>query len=62
MMNSMKENLENWFKDMKLAREITLTPGKPVPTFKIPDFHPKFLGFILNRFNSNSIGEIINGI
>ncbi len=63
MMSSMKENLVNWYNEIKTVRGETLAqPGRPTTDFPITEFNPKFLGFILNRIDSNNIGEIKNGI
>jgi hypothetical protein len=60
MMLSMRENLVKWYNEIKIIRRETLPQsGRPIT---IPEFSPKFLGFILNRIDSNHIGEIVNGI
>jgi cellulose biosynthesis protein BcsQ len=63
MMSSMKTNLVNWYNEFNVIRTETLPrAGKATTDFPLPAFSPKFLGFILNKIDSNNIGEIINGI
>ena len=61
MMNNMKENLINWCTVTNSIRKIFEMPDRK-PFFELPAHNPKFLGFILNRIDSNSIGKIVNGI
>ena len=63
MMSSMRENLVNWYNEISVIRKETIQrAGRSTTDFPIPKFNPKFLGFILNRIDSNNIGEIVNGI
>jgi len=63
MMSSMKTNLVNWYNEFSAIRTETLPrAGRATTDFPLPAFSPKFLGFILNKIDSNNIGEIINGI
>jgi cellulose biosynthesis protein BcsQ len=61
MMNNMKENLISWCTVTNSIRKIFEMPDRK-PFFELPAHNPKFLGFILNRIDSNSIGEIKDGI
>ena len=60
-MNSMSENLQQWCRKMRDVRDNMKLSTHPI-NFALPDFNPKFIGIILNRFVSNYIGQVINGI
>jgi cellulose biosynthesis protein BcsQ len=60
-MNSMKENLQQWCIDMKIVKQNMSKSSHPI-NYTLPAFNPKFIGILLNRFNSSGIGEVVNGI
>lgn len=60
-MSIMRDTLKEWQKTMEIIRDVSNTEGRK-SYFPIPKHNVKFLGFIINRIDSNNIGEIVNGI
>lgn len=57
----MEDSIMKWFEDIKKWKMIFEDPVLR-PNFNLPDHWPKFMGYILNRIDSNMIGDIENGI
>lgn len=55
-MNYMSENLEKWFQSYIKLKKLHELSGSN-SDLKFPDHYTKFLGYILNRIDSNKIGK-----